>query len=210
MFTGLVQATGRVVEAFPLPVGLALVIDPGAWDHRAEVGESICISGCCLSVAEHRPDGHLLFHAVPETLAKTTLGEFGPGRPVNLERSLRASDLLGGHLVQGHIDGVGVVEDIRTGGEHRMRIRMPADLRQYCAPKGSVCVDGVSLTVAGLDVPGGMFDVALIPVTLDSTTLRGLHPGDRVNLEMDAMAKMVVHYLHHFAGARPAVSTLAP
>jgi len=200
MFTGLVQAVGSVVSAGREMDRAELWIDPGDWDHRPEHGESICISGCCLSLVERGATGNLLFHAVPETLAKTTLSGFTAGRRVNLERSLRASDLLGGHLVQGHVDGVGVVEAVGTEGEYRVRVRASEAMREYLVPKGSICMDGVSLTIAALAPEQGIFEVALIPVTLGATTLGELRAGDPVNLETDAIAKTVVHYLRHFAG----------
>lgn len=197
MFTGIVQATGRIREARPTVAGLRLVIDPLGWDHRSEPGESIAVSGCCLTLVGPARDGSLDFDAVAETLAKTTLGGLRPGDAVNLERSLRASDLLGGHFVQGHVDGVGAIERVETGAERRVTIRPPPALMVYMVPKGSVAIDGVSLTIAGTRPDRGVIDVALIPVTLERTTLGSLRAGDRVNVEADAIAKTVVHALSH-------------
>lgn len=204
MFTGLVQAVGKIAQALPGPTGLRLVIDPAGWEHQASLGDSICVSGCCLTIAQHPADlgGRWAFDLVPETLAKTTLGRRAVGDRVNLEHALRASDLLGGHLVQGHVDATGVVERISRDGEWRVRVRAPEGLKRYLTPKGSICVDGVSLTLAHLDGP--TFDLTLIPTTLAKTTLAELREGDAVNIECDPIAKMVVGFLHGFTAAGPA------
>lgn len=192
MFTGLVQAVGVITETAPSPAGRRLVIDPGAWEHRPAPGESICVSGVCLTqVGEF--SGQLVFDAVPETLSRTTLGDLAAGSRVNLERSLAAGDLIGGHFVQGHVDGVGVVERVETGDEHRIRIACPPEVAPYLVPKGSIGFAGVSLTLATVD--DASFEVALIPVTLEETTLADLKPGDRVNLEADTLAKTVATLL---------------
>ncbi|MEQ8769575.1 MAG: riboflavin synthase [Phycisphaerales bacterium] len=198
MFTGLVQAVGSVASIDPSPAGVRIRIDPGEWAHTPDVGESIAVSGCCLTLAEPAGDT-LAFDAIPETLAKTTLGDLKPGDPVNLEHAMRADALVGGHFVQGHVDGVGEVIAVETEGEWRVRVRPPAELMRFVAPKGSVTIAGVSLTVAALDAAAGWFEVALIPTTLELTTLDALAPGDRVNLEMDMIAKTVVHHLDHYA-----------
>ncbi len=198
MFTGLVQAVGTVAGADPTETGVRIRIDPGDWAHKPDVGASIAVSGCCLTLAEPA-SGTLAFDAIPETLAKTTLGDLTPGDAVNLEHAMRADALVGGHFVQGHVDGVGEVVAVETRGEWRVRVRPPADLMRFVAPKGSVTIAGVSLTVAALDVPAGWFEVALIPTTLELTTLDALTAGDRVNLEMDMIAKTVVHHLDHYA-----------
>ena len=199
MFTGIVQARGRVESVGPSAAGVRLVIDPGSWDHAAARGDSICVSGCCLTVAQEPPSARLCFDAIPQTLRMTTLGTLAPGDAVNLERALTAASLLGGHFVQGHVDGVGEVLGVqRDAGEHRVRVRPSEAVLRYLAPKGSVCVDGVSLTIAELDAPGGWFEVALIPTTLEVTTLGSLGEGSRVNLEADMIAKTVVHHLEHF------------
>lgn len=211
MFTGLVQAIGVVVTAERTAAGARLEIDPGGWLHRPALGESICVSGCCLTVAEPpaAPGGALAFDVVYETLEMTTLGTFRAGTRVNLERSLTAADLLGGHMVQGHVEGVGTVERVKRGDEWRVRVRPPTGLMEFIVPKGSVTVDGVSLTVAAVDPgrsgSGGWFEVALIPTTLRLTTLGELSEGSRCNLETDIIARTVVHWLRAYGGAVPQV-----
>jgi len=202
MFTGLVQAVGRVSGVRPSSGSLRLEIDPGEWRPRFEAGESICVSGCCLTLIEvPGGDAPLQFDAISETLEKTTLGGFTPGSSVNLERSATAQTLLGGHIVQGHVDGVGRVVSVERGEEHRIRVLPPGDLMAFVTPKGSVCVDGVSLTVAALSVGEGWFEVALIPTTLELTTLGERDAGDSVNLECDVIAKTIIHHARHYTGA---------
>ncbi len=200
MFSGIVQARGRVVESRPTATGTRLVIEPDGWNHRPEPGESVCVSGVCLTLAAERgADGRLAFDVVPETLAKTTLGSLRPGSQVNLERSLRAMDLMSGHLVQGHVDGVGTVESVSGGTERRVRVAPPAALMECMVPKGSVAIDGVSLTLASVDPRAGAIEVALIPTTLELTTLGDLKAGGRVNIEADVVAKTIVHWLRNRA-----------
>jgi riboflavin synthase len=204
VFTGIVQGTGRVVQVRSTPAGVRLVIDPQGWDHRPQVGESISIDGCCLTLAAPPgKDDLLAFDVVAETLSKTTLGSRAPGSRVNLERSLRATDLMGGHVVQGHVDGVGAVERVQSGADRRVWIRPPAPLMDFMVPKGSVSVEGVSLTLAGVEPAAGLFHVALIPTTLERTTLGDLKPGDRVNLEADVLAKTIVYWLRNHQGSPP-------
>jgi riboflavin synthase len=203
MFTGLVQAVGKVASVEPRPAGAGggvhLRVDPMGWGYRPEVGDSISVSGCCLTVAGlEGPKGELwAFDAVPETLAKTTLGGLAAGSRVNLEHAATPTTLLGGHVVQGHVDGVGVVESVLTEGEWRVRVRPPASLMEYMTPKGSVCLEGVSLTLARVE-PREWFEVALIPVTLEKTTLGALRAGSKVNIEADAFAKTVVNWLKNY------------
>lgn len=211
MFTGIIECTGIVRALNPTPAGRELLIDGDGWGVDFAPGESISVSGCCLTLAPRtggevgagaRPasgGGLLRFDVIPETLVKTTLGSIGVGARVNLERSATPTTLLGGHIVQGHVEGLGSVADIRTSGEWRVTIQAPADLMPCITPKGSITIDGVSLTIAAVDVTALTFDVALIPTTLDITTLGGLAPGSRVNLETDAMARAVIHYLRHYA-----------
>lgn len=197
MFTGLVQAVGRVASVEARGAGVRLRVDPMGWGYAPGLGESISVSGCCLTVAglEGGPGGKTwAFDAVPETLAKTTLGGLAAGSRVNLEHAATPTTLLGGHVVQGHVDGVGVVETVLTEGEWRVRVRPPAGLMEYMTPKGSVCVEGVSLTLARVE-PREWFEVALIPVTLEKTTLGELRAGSRVNVEADVFAKTVVNWL---------------
>ncbi len=193
MVTGLVESLGRVVAAVPDPPGLRLVIDAGQVATDAAVGDSICTSGCCLSVV--RIEGpQLSFQLGPETLSRTTLGGLAAGDPVNLERSLRLSDRLGGHLVTGHVDGMGrLASRVEEGDWVTCRFEAPAPLLAQMAGKGSVAIDGISLTV--VDVSPTEFGVALIPHTLACTTLGGLAVGRRVNLETDLVFKYVDRWL---------------
>ncbi len=216
MFTGLVQAVGRVAELRPGSQSLRLTVDPGSWGHVPARGDSISVSGVCLTVVDVG-DGGWAFDVVPETLSKTTIGGLKVGGEVNLEHSATASTLLGGHIVQGHVDGLARVVQVQREGEWRVWFEVSNDCAEYLAPKGSVCVDGVSLTIASLwsgrpegaranDWPrrrgASGFSVALIPETLQRTTLAGLRVGDAVNLETDTIAKTVVHWLQRFGAAK--------
>ncbi|HTN54003.1 MAG TPA: riboflavin synthase [Anaeromyxobacter sp.] len=205
MFTGLVSDIGVVERVSPRQGGARLVLRPGRLEVDAlALGESVACSGACLTVVE-RGGGLVAFDAVPETLARTTLGTWRPGSRVNLERALALGDRLGGHLVQGHVDGVGeVLRRIPEGQGARLTISLPAAIAPLVAEKGSIAVDGVSLTVAaaGRD----RFEVALIPETLSRTTLGEAGPGTRVNLEADVVARHVAR-LHELAG--PGAAELA-
>ena len=190
MFTGIVETLGRVGRLETAGDGRRLRVavpdDPG-W--RLGLGESVAVSGVCLTVVD-APAGELAFDLAEETLRVTTLGGLGVGDPVNLERPLRFDGRLGGHLVLGHVDGVGRVAAVRPEGEGaRVEVEVPAGLRPLLIPKGSVTIDGVSLTVAALEAEA--FAVALIPHTLAVTTLGRRRPGDPVNLEMDVIGKYV-------------------
>ena len=178
MFTGIVRELGRVV-AFD---GARLLVE--APQTIAELGDSVAIDGVCLTVVEHDGD-RLAFDVVAETLDRTTLGALTAGEPVNVEPALRAGEPLGGHIVQGHVDGVGHVRSV----SEPFWIDAPADVLRYCVEKGSIAVDGVSLTIAALD--DGGFAVALVPHTLAATTLGAAKPGTAVNLEVDVLAKYV-------------------
>jgi riboflavin synthase len=193
MFTGLVREVGKVASF----EGGRLVVEAST---AAGVGDSVAIDGVCLTVVE-AGDGRLSFDVVPETLRRVK----GFGARVNVEPALRAGDPLGGHQVQGHVDGVGRVVAVEAEGDGaRIRIEPPAEVLRYCVEKGSITVDGVSLTVAAVDETG--FEVALIPHTLEVTTLSGLEPGSEVNLEVDVLAKYVEKLLPPLAGgaSRPA------
>ncbi|HEY6002897.1 MAG TPA: riboflavin synthase [Anaeromyxobacter sp.] len=190
MFTGLVSDMGVVERIAPRQGGVRLTLRPKALPVDAlALGESVSCSGVCLTVVE-RGGGTVSFDAVPETLARTTIGGWRPGSAVNLERALSLSDRLGGHLVQGHVDAVGeVLARTPEGQGARLRISLPASISALVAEKGSIAVDGVSLTVAA--VSRDAFEVALIPETLARTTLGAAAPGARVNLEADVIARHV-------------------
>jgi riboflavin synthase len=184
MFTGIVEELGTLREAAPGPApGCSrLVFGASLVTGGTQVGDSISVNGCCLTVVD-LGDGWWSADAVEETLRRTNLGTVAPGHHVNLERPLRLSDRLGGHLVQGHVDGVGTV--VRSAPD--LSVDTPASLRRYLVEKGSITVDGVSLTVVEVDERG--FTAAVIPHTMAVTTLGGRWPGDRVNLEVDIIAK---------------------
>lgn len=188
MFTGIVREVGEV-DSFD---GSRLVLAAPETASAATVGDSVAVSGVCLTVVS-REAGGLAFDVVPETLARTALARLEPGGSVNVEPSLRVGDQLGGHVVQGHVDAVGRVRSVSAEGDgRRVWIDSPETVR-YCVEKGSIAVDGVSLTVAALDGDG--FEVALIPHTLAATTLGRLEAGDEVNLEADALARIVERLL---------------
>src|SRR5512142_2566924 len=194
MFTGLVSDVGVVERIAPRQGGARLTLRPGrlAVDDLA-LGESVACSGACLSVVE-RGGGVVSFEAVPETLSRTTVGSWRPGTRVNLERALALGDRLGGHLVQGHVDAVGEVLAREAEGQGaRLALRLPEAIAPLVAEKGSIAVDGVSLTVAALGAD--RFEVALIPDTLSRTTLGDAGPGTKVNLEADLLARHVARLL---------------
>jgi len=189
MFTGIVRELGTV-DAF---VGSRIVVSASETAAGSAVGDSVAVAGVCLTVVEHG-DGRLAFDVVPETLARTALGALVPGGVVNIEPSLRVGDQLGGHVVQGHVDAVGRIRTVTPDGEgRRVWVDVPEEVLGYCLEKGSIAIDGVSLTVAALDESG--LEVALIPHTLAVTTLGRLEPGDEVNLEPDVLAKVVERLL---------------
>ena len=201
MFTGLIQTIGTLIKSTPTPTGRRLEVDPGAWDHHPALGDSIAVSGCCLTLAAPRttPDEPFAFDVIHETLEKTRLGRLELGDPVNLEHAVTASTLMGGHFVQGHIDAVGTVEQVQTGDDYRIMVRPPPDLMRFIAPKGSITIDGVSMTIAMTDPARGVFELAIIPTTLEKTTLGQLAKGDPVNLEADILAKTTIHYIEHYS-----------
>lgn len=196
MFTGLVQSVATVTDTRSSAAGLSITIDPHPWTHLPVQGDSIAVSGVCLTVANDPAASPRAwrFDAVPETLSKTTLASLRPGSRVNLEHALRASDFMGGHFVQGHVDGVARVARVQADpADWRVAFDVPEPLRIYLTPKGSIAIEGVSLTIAAL-TPTGL-EVALIPTTLERTTLAALKPGDSVNVEADMMAKTIVGFL---------------
>lgn len=193
MFTGIVESVGRVIERTPRGELTRIAVEAPAVTEGMAVGDSVAVNGACLTVVEVTPTT-LVFEAVKETLDVTSLGDLVVGSPVNLERALRADARLDGHLVQGHVDAAGVVRDFEQRGDDvRLAVACGAEVLDYLVPKGSVAIDGVSLTLVGVDAEG--FDVALIPHTLEATTLGARRPGDRVNLEVDVLAKYVKRYL---------------
>lgn len=189
MFTGLVEATGRVVRLIDDPPGKRLAVDAGALADDAKLGDSIAINGCCLTVVAIDA-GRLEFEAGDETLSRTNLGALDAGAPVNLERSLAVGDRLGGHYVTGHVDAVARLVERRDDPPWaHLRFELPPELASHVAAKGSIAIDGISLTV--VEAQADSFTVALIPHTLEATTLGGRRAGDRVNLETDLLAKYV-------------------
>ena len=189
MFTGLIREVGTVVSREGGADGVRLTIDAPATAAAAQLGDSIAIDGVCLTVVATA--GHTLaFDAVPETLDRTSLATLDQGSRVNLEPALRVGEPLGGHYVQGHVDGVGSVRSVEPEGDgKRIWFDAPPEVLRYVVEKGSIAVQGTSLTVAAVDAAG--FSVALIPHTLSATTLGVLAAGDRVNLETDVLAKYV-------------------
>ncbi len=193
MFSGLVQQLAEVVEVRPEPPGKLLRIRSPEFAASGELGESIAVNGCCLTLVAFDEET-LAFQAGPETLARTNLGELCPGCRVNLERSLRLGDALGGHLVTGHVDGLGTLAERHHDGEWATCwFTAPKKLTRQMASKGSIAVDGVSLTL--VDVEDSRFSVQLIPHTLAVTTLGEKQPGQTVNLETDLLAKYVERQL---------------
>ena len=215
MFTGIVEELGRVVRLETVEDSARLTVEAPTVTQDASLGDSISVNGCCLTVAAMHGSAFTA-DLMAETLTRTTLGSQAPGDPVNLERALRATDRLGGHIVQGHVDATAEVLD-RSHGEHwdLLRVGLPREIARYVAVKGSVALDGVSLTVIDVDdvnearhdaapdvspTPGAgaSLSVGLIPETLRRTTLGTRRPGERVNLEVDVMAK----YAERLLGAR--------
>lgn len=198
MFTGLVEEVGEVVRIEERPQGRRFTFSARRVLEGIRTGDSIAVSGCCLTAVDS--DGEAFsVEAVPETLARTTLGEWRPGDRVNLERSLRLDDRLGGHLVQGHVDGVGRVTAVTPEGEgRRITVSFPDALAAFIAEKGSIAIDGTSLTVAGCGP--STCEVALVPHTLEHTISNDYEPGSRVNLEVDLVARYLARFLE--TGAR--------
>jgi len=205
MFTGIVTHRGRIEGVEPTGTDgilrLRVLAEPALTG--LVVGDSVAVDGCCLTVTS-LASGRLVFDAIPETLRKTTLGGLAVGDVVNLEGALRMSDALGGHLVQGHVDGVGIVRGVQTRGEDvRLSVGLPAELAGDVLPKGSVTIDGVSLTVGEVWTEGDeeQFSVYLIPHTLAVTGLGNRAPGAQVNLEADVLGRWVRHHLERMRGA---------
>ncbi|HEX9794715.1 MAG TPA: riboflavin synthase [Planctomycetota bacterium] len=199
MFTGLIEHAGKILAREAVGGGLRLVVDLGPLAAGSGLGDSICVAGCCLTVAALEA-GRATFELSPETLSLTRFGTLRPGDQLNLERSLKLGDRMGGHLVTGHVDGLGTLVGARRDGDYMVQeFAAPSGFAAYLVTKGSVAVDGVSLTVATLTADE-RFSVALIPETLARTTLAVLEPGDRVHLEGDLLGKYVARQLELRAG----------
>ena len=196
MFTGIVQSLGTLRSTTPTHAGKRLKVALGDLTGAPiSKGDSVCVSGVCLT-AVNIADGTVEFDVVSETLNRTTLGSKKPGDTLNLELSLRPDSFLGGHFVQGHVDGVAQVVAVQEKkSDWRITFQVPQDAAPCIVPKGSVTVDGVSMTIAQADAD--RFTLAVIPTTLEKTTLGTLKPGDRVNVETDILARTVVHYLQN-------------
>jgi riboflavin synthase len=189
MFTGIVEGTGDVIGVDVTEEGRRLRLSHGF--DAVEGGQSISVGGVCLTVERHDDDWFEVFLA-EETVAKTYLGEVEAGDQLNLERAMPADGRFDGHIVQGHVDGVATVETVdRVGDDWWFTFALPADLRRYVVSKGSIALDGISLTVAELDDESGTVSVAVIPTTYDLTTLSAKGPGDPVHVEVDVVAKYV-------------------
>lgn len=202
MFTGIVETVGRVVAIEPQGAKTRLVIEAAAVTDALPIGASVAVNGACLTVVEVQ-GARVAFEAVAETLARSSLGSLRTGSAVNLERAMRADARLDGHIVQGHVDGMGRVRALDCAGDDvRLAVACEPAFAELLVPKGSVAIDGVSLTVVGVARDG--FDVALIPHTLAVTTLAERRPGDPVNLEADVLGKYVRSYLERIGAAQAA------
>lgn len=189
MFTGLVEELGTVLERVPSSAGARMVIACHTVRDGLEIGDSVAVNGACLTVVD-LPDGAFAVDCVEETLRRTSVGDRRPGDRVNLERAMRLGDRLGGHIVQGHVDGTGTIRSFTPEGDGMlMSVAADPGLLRYVVEKGSITVDGVSLTVASREPDG--FTIALIPHTMEATTLSADAAGRRVNLEADVLAKYV-------------------
>jgi riboflavin synthase len=200
MFTGIIQKLGSLGRRVPRGNGQRLTVGHAAWESPLALGESVAVNGVCLTVAE-AGSGQFMADVLNETLTKTTLGAKASGAAVNLERALRLDERLGGHLVQGHVDGTGTVAGIRrTGSDWALEVACETALLDGMAPKGSIAIDGVSLTIVELKT--GTFTVHLIPHTWEQTAFKALKAGDRVNLETDIIGKYVNRYMERLGGQK--------
>ncbi len=200
MFTGIIEAVGRIAGIERAGDLARLAIDAAEIVEGVRIGDSVAVNGCCLTVTRIE-GGRLHFEAVRETLERTSLGELVENARVNLERAMRAGGRLDGHIVQGHVDGTGEVRSLeRRGDDVRLVVDCGSEISDFLVEKGSVAIDGVSLTVVDV-LPSG-FDVALIPHTLDATNLGDRKPSDRVNLEADVLGKYVKRYLDRVVPAQ--------
>lgn len=193
MFTGIVQQLGEVADVQPNDFGIVLRIDSRKWGHVPAAGDSIAVNGCCLTATPDE-EGLFRFDVIRQTLEVTTLGGLVVGDLVNLEHAVTPTTMLGGHIVQGHIDGMGlVIRIVDRESERRLRIEPPPELMDCIVERGSIALDGTSMTLAA--VRENDFEVALIPTTLEMTTLGRMAEGDRINIETDYIAKTVVNWM---------------
>lgn len=194
MFTGIIEEIGAVSRR----CGAQVSILAREVLHGVQLGDSIAVDGACLTVTAFDAEGFSV-QISPETFARTTLGRLKPGEAVNLERAMQLGGRLGGHFVLGHVDGVGKVQDVRDQGDFQLwTFRAPDEVAKYLVPKGSVTIDGISLTV--VEPQGDKFSVAVIPATLSKTTLSRKRPGEAVNMEADMIGKHIFHYLKRGGG----------
>lgn len=198
MFTGIIEETGRVESLESRGDGARLRIGCSAVLADAFTGSSIAVNGCCLTALDLKP-GSFAADVAPETIRRTNIGDLRAGSLVNLERPLSPQSRLSGHIVQGHVDGTGVLESLETVGNGNwwLRVRVPEELDRYLVYKGSIAIDGISLTIAAIE--SGVMSVTIIPHTYEQTNLRTKRPGDRVNLECDVLAKHVEKLLQRIS-----------
>ena len=198
MFTGIIEATGTLTRSYQTASGVRWHVHAPHWDYRPVRGDSISVQGCCLTHAVEGDSDGLVFDIIPETLARTNLGGIREGATLNLEHAATMGTLLGGHLVQGHVDATAEVMSVDTTDQWRIRLRTARTAMECIIPKGSVTLDGVSLTVANVLPEQDAFEVALIPTTLEKTTLGALVCGSTCNVETDATARTIVHWLRNY------------
>ncbi len=194
MFTGLVEEIGRIKDLRKVGERFDLIVSAEIVTQDLQIDDSIAVNGVCLTVVENAP-GYFKVQAIPQTLRLSALSSYSVGDKVNLERAMAAGDRFGGHFVQGHVDGTALVKYWKREAEDiRMQVQMETDLAKFCVEQGSICIDGVSLTIAGMN--HNLIEVALIPHTLQQTTLGQRSLGDSVNIEVDMLSKYVYHHLH--------------
>ena len=208
MFTGLVETVGTIESSESFEKGRRFRLRAPGFAAALSDGDSVAIDGVCHTVFDVNLERESFgFESIRTTLSRTTLGEFGPGRPVNLERAIRAGEPMGGHLVQGHVDGTGEMLEVEAAGETVfLRVRLPEEVRRLTVLYGSIAIDGISLTVNRL--MGDVAEVAIIPYTLQHTNVDRLGPGDRVNLEADMIGKYVDRLLEPYRLAGSTGTTL--
>lgn len=208
VFTGIIEHVGTLVASTPIPAGRRIIVDAGPWTPLPRPGDSIAVQGVCLTLLAdlpRSPTGSVLlaFDVVPETLGKTHVGDWKPGRRLHLELAATPSTPLGGHIVQGHVDALGSVSRVQRGDDWRLSLSLPEEIMPAMVPKGSVAIEGVSLTLARVHPPARQIEVALIPATLARTTLSALVPGDSCHVEADILAKTVAHVVKYYIQSAP-------